>query len=132
MKKAVQKCGENMDSTYYMKAQIKLANRRKEVRRNIIVIISSILILTLAIVMIASFSSQASDREHQISYKYYKSIQLKAGDTLWSIAKMYVDSEYNINEYIAEVKKINSLKSNQIKQGSYLIVPYYSTEFVYE
>ena len=68
--------------------------------------------------------------EHTASYKYYKSIQVENGDTLWSIAQNNMDEHYsNTSEYVAEVKQMNSLRSDQIFAGNYLIIPYYSAEF---
>ena len=70
--------------------------------------------------------------EHQPSYKYFKSVEVAKGDTLWSIAKDNIDYEYykNTYDYVNEVKRMNSLTSDRIVAGSYIIVPYYSSEFV--
>lgn len=63
-------------------------------------------------------------------YKYYTSIQLHSGDTLWSIAETYMTDEYeDIYEYIDEVMEINHLGSDYLQAGSKLCVPYYSSEF---
>ena len=52
------------------------------------------------------------------------------GDTLWDIAKEYRTEEYSdISSYIAEVREINHLSSNQITDGMYLCIPYYSEEY---
>ena len=55
-----------------------------------------------------------------------------SGDTLWSIAEDNMDARYyrHTADYVAEVKRMNSLDTDQIIAGSYLIIPYYSTEFV--
>jgi len=59
-------------------------------------------------------------------------VQVEAGDTLWSISEEYADElHYSSNkEYINEVKMMNKLRSDEIVSGQYLIVPYYSYEFV--
>lgn len=70
--------------------------------------------------------------EEPVSYKYYKSIEIQPGDTLWSIAETYRSgnsSGISIYEYISEVRQINSLESDSIQDSSYLTVPYYETEF---
>lgn len=65
----------------------------------------------------------------RISYKYYKSYYVETGDSLWSIAKEHISDEYSdINEYIAEVKQINHLQGDAVKQGSHICIPYYSME----
>ena len=64
------------------------------------------------------------------TYKYYTSIRVSSGDTLWDIAKEYRTEEYSdISSYIAEVREINHLSSNQITDGMYLCIPYYSEEY---
>lgn len=58
--------------------------------------------------------------------KYYKSIQLQAGDTLWDIAKEHMNQEYDtIFEYIDEVKEINNLDDDEIHEGQYLTIAYF-------
>lgn len=64
------------------------------------------------------------------TFKYYKSITIEPGDSLWSIAKENMTEEYgSINDYIDEVCFINSLDGTQIHAGRSLTIPYYSAEF---
>lgn len=118
-------------STYYERALVKRKNRKKEVRRNVILLFVSFLIIVLCVCFASAFSAQAQDMDTKVSYKYFKSIYIEEGDSLWSIGKEYADEHYSsVASYINEVKRMNSLESDFIKTGSYLIVPYYSTEFV--
>ena len=65
-----------------------------------------------------------------ILYKYYTSIQIHSGDSLWSIAETYMTGEYqNIYDYIDEVREINHLSGDYLQAGSKLCVPYYSSEY---
>ncbi|MFR8033057.1 MAG: LysM peptidoglycan-binding domain-containing protein [Lachnospiraceae bacterium] len=58
--------------------------------------------------------------------KYYESICIKDGDTLWSIADQYISEEYgNKDQYIRELMQINGLKTDCIQSGNYLTVTYY-------
>ena len=58
--------------------------------------------------------------------KYYKSIEITDGDTLWSIAKENMSEEYDsVYAYIEEVMEMNNLESDQIHSGQYLTVAYY-------
>ena len=79
----------------------------------------------------AAFSSEARSNDEPVQkYKYYKSIQINTGDTLWNIAKENMTAEYDsITDYIKEVKEINNLTNDYIISGSYLTIPYYDSEF---
>lgn len=89
------------------------------------------LILTLGIVIILSFSfftigTRAKEIQENQTYKYYRQIEVQYGDTLLSIAKRNYTKEYkNYNEYIKEIREINSFYSSDVTAGSFLIVPYY-------
>lgn len=117
---------------YTTKALINRQNRRRQVRQHRIALILSLFSIITASILLISFSTEANDMEHQPSYKYYKSIEITKGDTLWSIANDNFDSAHykDINEYVSEVKKLNTLSSNDIIAGRYVIVPYYASEFV--
>ena len=56
--------------------------------------------------------------------------RVEYGDTLWSIAQEYVDYHYDsILEYVNEVRSINHITGDIIREGQTLIVPYYSTVY---
>lgn len=74
-------------------------------------------------------SAQNTRIEEPIEFKYYKSIVIQPGDSLWSLAETYADSESDQKEYIEELKQINQLNSEKIQTGKHLIIPYYTTEF---
>jgi len=77
--------------------------------------------------LLGTKQSKASDEQPR--YKYYTSIQVENGDTLWAIAEEYMTREYeNHAEYIAEIKKLNGLGEDDIHTGEHLVVPYYSAE----
>lgn len=60
-------------------------------------------------------------------YKYYTSIEIQSGDTLWSIACEYADENFTtVPDYIDELKFMNHMSSDQITEGHYLTVAYYS------
>ena len=71
-------------------------------------------------------SAHDNVKDDPVRCKYYKSIQIHSGDTLWNIAEEYITEDYeSFNAYITEVKKINKLSSDQIQDSQYLTVPYY-------
>ena len=86
--------------------------------------------LVAAAVILALFLSRNNviqAEEDSTSVKYYKSIQIEPGDSLWSIAETYIDGHYStIPEYIEEIKKINNLSSDTIHAYEYLMVAYYA------
>lgn len=106
--------------------------RQKEIRRNLILMIATILVLVLFAVSFHSITAFASNNTEDVSYKYFKSIQVEKGDSLWSIADEYADSVHydSKKDYISEVKKMNKLMDDTIVSGQYLIIPYYSTVFI--
>ena len=51
-------------------------------------------------------SAHDNAKDNSIRYKYYKSIQIHCGDTLWNIAEENMSDDYeSVNDYITEVKK---------------------------
>lgn len=106
--------------------------RQKEIRR--------IFILTgIAVVLVLGFTlsyhallSQANTELVDVSYKYYTSVQIEPGDTLWTLADRYADKEHYVSQdqYIAEVMSMNHLDDENIYAGNYLILPYYSADFI--
>ncbi len=58
-------------------------------------------------------------------HKYYKSIEIQSGDSLWSIAEDTMTDEYHsVAEYVQVLKSMNDLDSDQIQSGRSLIVAY--------
>ena len=106
--------------------------RQREIRRNILLALAVAAVLMIFAFSYHTLTSAASTNTDNISYKYFTSIQVEAGDTLWSIAEEYADEfHYASNkEYINEVKMMNKLGNDEIVSGQYLVIPYYSYEFV--
>ncbi len=88
------------------------------------------MISVLAITFGGSFSKAKDSRTEKPVYKYFTSTMVKSGDSLYSIADRNMSAEFeSVENYINEIKHINSLEEDTIHVGQYLIVPYYSTEF---
>lgn len=61
--------------------------------------------------------------------KVVASVYIEKGDSLWTIAQRYYTEENeSMKEYIREIKNCNHLSSNTIREGQYLIVPYYTIQ----
>lgn len=101
-------------------------------RKNFLLAIMTVCLVFTFSFSVNSFLSNAKADNANASHKYYKSITISDGDTLWSIAQEYMDNEHydSIKDYIKEVKKVNSLASDSISYGENIIVPYYSYDFV--
>ena len=92
----------------------------------------SVCLITAFAISYRAIISHAETKQENLSFKYYKQIEVSYNDTLWSIAEDYSDSHYDsIQDYIREVKSINHLRSDMVLEGQKLIVPYYSSEFIY-
>ncbi|GFI01371.1 MAG: peptidoglycan-binding protein [Lachnospiraceae bacterium] len=106
--------------------------RRRELRQRFIICIFTFLLVVTFSSLFFSFKTKAQGSDKEILYKYYKSIVVQDGDTLWNYACQYGEEQYygSYDDYINEVICINSLSDDKIIAGQHLILPYYSTEFV--
>lgn len=90
------------------------------------------MVATIALVLCMAtcvFVTNSNAKEEHDNYKYYTSIQIQEGDSLWGLAQEYGATAYiNSEDYIAEVKEINHLQGDEIHSGQYLTIPYYSAE----
>ena len=93
---------------------------------------NSLFITIGSIVFGSSFSdAHGNAQESPNTYKYYKSIVIQPGDTLWDIALEYKTDDYgSTQEYVDELKEINSLESDSIQESQYLMIAYYDEEFL--
>lgn len=72
-------------------------------------------------------NARAEEKSMKPLNRYYTSVQLEAGDSLWEIADRYLDgSGYSTREYIDELKRVNGLKCEEIHSGEFLTVFYYA------
>ena len=106
----------------------RLKAQRARRNRKIAVMFFSIICIIAAAVICRGFVVNAQKDNSVPTYKYYTEIMVQSGDTLWDIAGEYATEEYaDLNEYMDEIRAINSLYSDDICYGDRLIVPYYDT-----
>lgn len=109
----------------------KSLNRREAVikREKKILSIIFILIVSTIILLSSSIHAFAQINNNKPLNKYYTSIEVSEGDTLWNIADQYIGSS-NIDkkEYIEEICELNSLNNGQIHAGNHIVIAYYSNE----
>ena len=113
------------------RANERLRKREAVVRRQKgLLAIVVILIVAFGILLGTSINALASSEKDIASYnKYYVSIRIESGDTLWTIADEYVEG-FNLSksDYITEVCQINGISEDNIHAGDYIVVPYFSQE----
>ena len=102
-----------------------------QIQRYLIISFLAVLLTILGVILgsnlLASSQSKASNEVN--TYKYYTSIEVQKGDTLWTIAQQYAGDDADYASYIEEVKEMNQLTSDTIHAGEYLTVSYSSSEF---
>ncbi|MCI7106257.1 MAG: LysM peptidoglycan-binding domain-containing protein [Agathobacter sp.] len=113
------------------KANESLAKRAHTVRaEKRILLIAGIILVSILILLGSSMNAFASSRTRNELHKYYTSIEVNPGDTLWNISEDYViDHVMSREDFIDEVCRLNNISEKDIlHSGQYLIVAYYSTE----
>lgn len=113
------------ERVYYTDAEV--FNQQYAKNRGTIYVIFSILVLFCIGCLFTGFSKvERGESNHQ---KYYTSIEIQEGDSLWSIAKSNMTEEYSSEqEYIDEVKEMNHLTNNQITKGRHIVIPHYTID----
>ena len=90
------------------------------------------LMVLAAVVCVILFSNKniasADETGNNVTLtKYYKTITIEKGDTLWSIANEYMSGEYRTTkEYVKELRSMNGLHSDNITSGEKLVVAYFA------
>ncbi len=103
----------------------KRALNKKRAARKAAGIIAAFAVFAVTVVVIL-FSTKnlvkVKGSEEQAE-KYYTSITVSYGDTLWDIANEYMNDDYtDAREYIDEIMQINNLADEDITAGCKLIV----------
>ena len=118
------------------KKRTKSTGRKYSLRRYItvpstILAIAAICMIVIALNLTMSTKTDAHERDpHAGEYKYYKSIEIQSGDTLWSIAQEYAPDDMTTKEYVDHLKAINGLSGDNITSGCHIIVSYYSEDLI--
>lgn len=106
--------------------------RRRQSRRRLL--ISALAMLAVACIIIGcGFYASSIRSSAGKGFKYYTSITIEYGETLWSLADEYIDYDNfeDKDSYISEVRSINHLNEDcAITAGQTLVMPYYSEEYV--
>ena len=99
-----------------------LLNNKLDRRR--LSFISGVVILALVLVLLGTSVASAKDM-NTTKTKYYTSITIENGDTLWSIAEKYMYDEYDsVEEYVNDLIRINGLNGDTLYAGNNLVIVY--------
>lgn len=109
-----------------------MKSKREAQRDQRLMFISGLVVIVFVIagsILFDSIRTQAASTN--TTYKYYTSIQVEQGDTLWNIANKYMTEGYaDLDDYIEEICVINRISAGDIHSGQYLTIPYYSGEYL--
>lgn len=87
----------------------------------------------VCMLLICTLSYCSINVQANSGFKYYTSVTVEHGETLWSIADRYIDYEHYVdkNEYISEIESINHFDAGEtLYVGQLIVVPYYSAEYI--
>ncbi len=103
--------------------------RHRQLRRRCLEAMGAALFTVIFAVSCHTILSEAKESSEPF-YKYYTSIEIPYGTTLWEIAETYCGEGYDSTEdYLHEIMEINHLQEERvIRAGNHLIIPYFSTE----
>lgn len=106
--------------------------RIRQIRRQLMLCFTTLFLIVCFSVLLFGLKAKAQTSSEDITYKYYKSIVVQSGDTIWDYATEYADNEYydSYAGYVNEVVKINHLTNESITAGQSIIIPYYSQDFL--
>lgn len=105
--------------------------RNRATQQKLVVTVITLVLVLMGTIRFGGVLSSAHGnlKEEPAAFKYYKSIEIKSGDTLWGIAEEYMTGEYaSVQEYINEIKQINHLTSDNIHDSKHLMIAYYDNE----
>ena len=116
---------------YFAELQKKKRQRELREKRPFFITGAVLIISLLSVCFFLYFGDRVVKAQESANDIQYKVVEIKDGDSLWSIAKENMDNTndsgfINIYQYIHEIKRCNNIKSNQVNAGCYLMVPYYN------
>lgn len=94
-------------------------------RRKRIAAAAALFILFFFVLIGSSIHAFAGGKEREGQRRYYTSIQVQPGDTLWDLAERYTRSATDRKAFIEEVRSINGLTDGRLRSGDYIVISYY-------
>lgn len=83
--------------------------------------------LAFGVIVLSGLDDTGKVSASTSNQKYFICVDIEEGDTLWTIADVYITEEYSsVDDYIDEIKELNGLSNDKIFCGATLVVPYYA------
>jgi hypothetical protein len=116
-------------TTSRAKARAKAQRENSSVWIPFVCFIAAVFVIALFVNFLLPQSIHAKANPVETTQKYYTSIRIEDGDTLWNIASRNMTDDYtDITAYMDEVCSINHITRDEIHAGEYLTIPYYAAE----
>lgn len=122
---------ETMAREEYRRSRRARVLRQQKARRKMVFTFFLTLVVIFGIgTFFGTLLTRAKEPKGGPSYKYYTNVEIQSGDTLWSLADTYMDTEHyeSRTDYMNEVMNINHMVTDCLVAGEKLIVPYYSPD----
>lgn len=111
--------------------RIALKKRKERIHR--IQRLAFALIATMILTVVCTLTYSSLKTNANKGFKYYTSVCVESGDTLWELSDRYIDYDYyeDKESYLLEVRMMNRLNDDTIYAGQTIVLPYYSSEYKY-
>lgn len=87
--------------------------------------LTALTVIVLSSLYSHSLLAAQAEETPQDLQRYYTSIRIQPGDTMWQIAEEYAPCcGMSADEYVEELKSMNGIKEEVIHRGRYLTVLY--------
>lgn len=86
-------------------------------------LVKMIIIASLVCLIIFPLTSKVFGASSSSSIDKYSVITVSPGDTLWTIARVYINKNDDIRKLVYDIKKINKLNSVILTPGQELLIP---------
>lgn len=81
--------------------------------------------LLLSLIICLGSAAAFGNTKKTENKKYYETVTVNCGETLWSIASKYNEKNLDLNDYTDEIMKFNNMESSFIMAGQKIVVPIY-------
>lgn len=118
------------NSNISAKANESLTKRERTVRlQKRVIFLTLVTVVSIVILLGSSIHALANSNDNRPVNKYYTSITVENGDTLWDIADTYI-SGYDVDkaDYVNEISQLNNLSDGCIHAGQSIVVAYYTRD----